>query len=262
MHLYKSIRQEVKTVFFPELESTKALPLGTFSTKESNNRRIEVCTMSSKSKTAEEIKKHDELMAKMEETREKWLEEDDGEQDGTDRLLQEAIDMAVSQGKGWGPGEKEAYMKKILDDDFIPPIFAESQEELERSGLAEAFSSLNYDDSPAIVMLDFKKKGTDAFLNGKRNQTNNVQYFRDAINHYYEAFAWAQKIEPVEHQVQDAKAEPTKGDDEPQYTEKELDDMKSTLCGNAALAHLQLKNWGYVRDDSKKVRPNTNIKTM
>ena len=202
---------------------------------------------------------HDELMNKMEATRKKWLEEDGENQDDTDRLLNEAIELAVQQGRGWSPGEKEAYMAKILDDDFIPPIFASTQEELENTGLAEAFSSLNYDDSPAIVMLDFKKKGTDAFMNGKRNEANNVQYFRDAVNHYYQAFAWAQKIEPLEHQDKEqqgkqAKPTPKMATEDPKYSEAELDVMKSNLCANAALAHMQLKNWGYVRDDSKKVR--------
>jgi hypothetical protein len=200
--------------------------------------------------------RHEELMTKMEETRKKWVEED-GEQDDTDRLLQEAIDLAIQQGRGWAPGEKEKYMSNILDDDFIPPIFAENQEELEASGLAEAFSTLNYDDSPAIVMIEFKKKGTDAFMNGKRNESKNVQYFREAINHYYAAFAWGQKIEPLEHRDQattdQKKEKETTHDDAPEYTEKELDEIKSTLMGNAALAHLQLKNWGHVRDDSKKV---------
>jgi hypothetical protein len=206
-----------------------------------------------------EAAKRDELLNTMEETRKKWLEEDGDDQDDTDRLLQEAIGLAVQQGKGWAPGEKEEYMARIFDDDFIPPIFAENQEELEASGLAEAFSTLHYDDSPVIVMLDFKKKGTEAFLNGKRNENNNVQFFRDAINHYYEAFAWAQKIEPLEQQQQKNNQEEggkkeNKNDDEPQYMEAELDEIKSNLCGNAALAHLQLKNWGHVRDDSKKVR--------
>jgi hypothetical protein len=207
------------------------------------------------SNSKSDAEKHDELLTKMEQTRKKWLKEDE-EQDDTDRLLQEAINLAVQQGRGWAAGEKEEYMSKILDDDFIPPIFAETQEELEASGLAEAFSSLNYDDSPAIVMLDFKKKGTDAFLNGKRSEAKNVQYFRDAINHYYEAFAWAQKIEPLEHQEQPKNGNNDKEethDDAPEYTEKELDEMKSTLMGNAALAHLNLRNWGHVRDDSKKV---------
>jgi hypothetical protein len=194
-----------------------------------------------------------DLLQKLEETRKKWAEEDDGEEDDTDRLLQEAIGFAVGQGKGWAPGEKEEYMSRILDDDFIPPIFAENQEELERSGLAEAFSTLHYADSPELVMLDFKKKGTTAFMDGKRNKAKNVQYFRDAINHYYEAVSWAQKIEPIEHRQQRNEEPKPKTDDAPDYSEAELDEMKSNFYSNAALCHLQLKNWGFVRDDSKKV---------
>lgn len=213
---------------------------------------------SGKEKTAEEIAKHEALMDKMEKTRKKWIEEDGDDADDTDRMLQEAIQMAVEQGRGWAAGEKEEYMARILDDDFIPPIFAETAEEVERSGLAEAFSTLKYDDSPVRVMLDFKKKGNDAFMNGKRNKAKNVQYFRDAVNNYYQAFAWAQKIEPLEQREQNLQAgkEPEKqsATDDPEYTEAELDEIKSNLYGNAALAHLQLNNWGFVRDDSKKVR--------
>ena len=105
---------------------------------------------------------HDELMAKMKKSRKEWIEE--GEEDDTDRMLNDAIEMAVQQGRGWAPGEKEAYMAKILDDDYIPPIFAANQEELEKSGLAEAFSSLNYDDNPAVVMLDFKKSSSSPLM--------------------------------------------------------------------------------------------------
>ena len=206
-----------------------------------------------KKTTTVKAKEHDDLLQKLDKTRKKWAEEDDGDEDDTDRLLQEAISFAVEQGKGWAPGEKEEYMAKILDDDFIPPIFAENAEELEASGLAEAFSTLHYDDSPEIVMLDFKKKGTDAFLDGKRNEAKNVQYFRDAINHYYEAVAWAAKIEPKEHREARNEPKQPKKDDAPEYSEQELDEIKSNLYSNAALCHLQLKNWGYVRDDSKKV---------
>ncbi len=41
-------------------------------------------------------------------------------------------------------------------------------------------------------------------------------------------------------------------EDIPVYSEKELDELKSTILSNAAMAHMQLKNWGHVRDDSKK----------
>ena len=127
-------------------------------------------------------------------------------------------------------------------------MFANTADEVVKSGLAEAFTSLTYDDTPTQLMLMFKKKGNDAFANGKRNEVKNMQFYRDAINHYYEALAWANKIEPL--QPGDLK---TADNDDPTYTEQELNAMKATICSNAALAHLQLKNWGYVRDEAKKV---------
>jgi hypothetical protein len=211
------------------------------------------------------VSDHDKLLDKMEATNRRWkAEAADGDDDDDDRLLQEAIDLAIQQGRGWAPGEKEEYMKRILDDDFIPPIFCSTEEELQRTGLAEAFAALQYDDDPAIVMAECKKKGTDAFLDGKRNQASNVQYYRDAINHYYEAIAWAKKIEPIEHMEQRKKQQqkvmgppPPPNNNRPpvefqHFKEKELDEIRSTLYSNAALAHLQLKNWGFVRDDGRK----------
>lgn len=194
-------------------------------------------------KTGEQ--QHDELLQRMKAAKEKW-DQEDGEQDDTDRLLSEAMELAIEQGKGWAPGEKEEYMNKIMDDDFIPPIFAGNQEELEQSGLADAFSSLLYDETPTELMMAAKKKGNDAFADGKRNVVNNVQFYRDAINHYYEAIAWSQKVVPVEP---DEAATET---DEQTFTEEELNEFRSTLCANTAMAHMQLKNWGFVREESVK----------
>ncbi len=75
------------------------------------------------------------------------------------------------------------------------------------------------------------------------------QYYRDAINHYYESFHWAEKVQA------DTPAVNGEGEileDIPVYTEKELDEFKSTVLANAAMAHMQIKNWGYVRDDCKR----------
>jgi len=248
--------------------------------------------MSTQSKAEAGREKFDKLMNKMSEEKQKWTDEknSDDEDDETGQLLDRAIELAIEQGRGWSPGEKEAYLEKILDDEFvsriassfpetmllffgpimncfhdlpltpfilyfvfqkfkqIPPLFAQSAEEVEKTGLAEAFTQLKYDDSPTNLMLNFRKMGNESFANGKRNQVNNKQYFRDAINHYYEALAWAQKVEPM--MAGDLKQADT---DDETYTEQELDELKSTLSANAALSHLQLKNWGYVRDDSKKV---------
>jgi len=217
---------------------------------------------------------HNELLDKMDQTRKKWLEEDD-EQDDGDRLLQEAIDMAIKNGKGWAPGEKEAYMAKILDDDYIPPMFCSTQEELDRTGLADAFSALQYDDDPAITMKACKQKGSDAFMDGKRNEAKNIQYYRDAINHYYEAVAWASRIEPIEHkkphtgernknESKEDEAQRKREETFEVYKEAEIDEIKSTLYSNAALCHIQLKNWGHARTDSTKALDfnESNIKAL
>ena len=188
-----------------------------------------------------------DLMNNMSKTKEAW-DETDGTDDEQDRLLSEAIDAAIAQGKGWGPGEKEAYLEKILDDDFIPPMFATSTEEVEKSGLQDAFTSLIYDgESATSLMLQFRKKGNEAFTNGKRNEAGNVQYYRDAINHYYEALAWANKIEPL--QAGDLAQADT---DDPTYNETELDHERSAICSNIALCHLLLKNWGHVRKEATR----------
>lgn len=209
---------------------------------------------------------HDELLDKMDKTRRKWMAEEadaDEEPDDGDRMLQEAIDMAIANGKGWAPGEKEAYMKRILDDDYIPPIFCSNQEELDRTGLADAFGALQFDDDPAITMKLCKQKGADSFRDGKRNLAKNIQYYRTAINHYYEAASWASKIEPIEHR-QAHKGDDGKGDGEDaekrrkreatfeDFKESELDELKSTFFSNAALCHIQLKNWGHARKDAAK----------
>ena len=99
-------------------------------------------TMSTDAKT-----QHDELMDAMAKKKAEWDAEDAANPDGpddTDKLLSEAIAMAIDQGKGWKEGEREAYLEKILDDDYIPPLFASTEDELERTGLTEAFASLQY----------------------------------------------------------------------------------------------------------------------
>jgi tetratricopeptide (TPR) repeat protein len=40
--------------------------------------------------------------------------------------------------------------------------------------------------------------------------------------------------------------------DKQTFTEQELNEIKSILCANTAMAHMQLKNWGHVRDESLK----------
>ena len=100
------------------------------------------------------VDQFNDLMQHMAKTKEQLEEEDkinhggDDENDektsAQDKLLSEAIEFAIEQGRGWGPGEKEEYLKMIGDDDFIPPLFASSVEEVSKSGLQEAFTSLIY----------------------------------------------------------------------------------------------------------------------
>jgi len=196
--------------------------------------------------STEQTKKEqqDALLKKLEATRKEWAED---EEDETDKLLNQAIEMSLAQGKGWAPGEREKYLNQILDDDFIPPLFAGSQEELESSGMKEAFSSLMYDEPPGRLMQRAKQKGADAFKNGKQSKVKNMQYYREAVNHYYEAFSFAQGIKPT---IDGAAI--THDADEASYSEGELNEIKSVLLANAAMAHMQLKNWGYVRKDAKK----------
>jgi len=210
---------------------------------------------SSKSLSDVKCEKTLSLLDQMEKEKKKWDEESAKNKDSvdeTDALLSKAIELAIEQGRGWKDGEKEEYMRKIglFDDDYLPPIFATTQEDLDRSGMKEAFTSLLYDDPPAQMMLELRKKGNAAFQNGKHNVAKNFQYYRDAANHYYEAIGWAEKVEPDRL--------PTDGDgkeinnEELIFSDEQLKDFKSNLFANAAMAHLQLKNWGHVRDDSKK----------
>ena len=198
------------------------------------------------------LDQYNDLMSTMAKTKGQLDEEqadDNDDNDGQqDRLLSEAIDLAIEQGRGWAQGEKEAFLERILDDDFIPPLFASSAEEVEKSGVQEAFTSLIYEgESPTRLMIQFRQKGHDALTNGKRNVAGNAQYYRDAINHYHEALEWALKIEPL--QAGDLAQADT---DDPTYTEPELNELRSSLCSNIALMHWQLKNWGYTRDESTR----------
>ena len=218
-----------------------------------------------------------ELVDKMKATKEKW---DAEAEDETDALLSQAISMAIEQGKGWAsPAERERYLQTLLDDDYIPPLFAETPEELEKSGLKDAFTTLhNEGETPGKNMLEFRKKGNDSVALGRKNVAKNMsvgphsffvvenilyqsatqysfslQYYRDAVNHYYESYHWASRIVPKDEDFVPTPEELAAADDEPYFTQKELDELRSIICSNTALAHMCLKNWGYARDEAKKV---------
>ena len=116
---------------------------------------------------------------KLRSTKEKWDAESADSPDGpdeTDALLSKAISMAIEQGKGWSsPEERENYLEALLDDDFIPPLFASTPEELERSGLKDAFVSLNNEgETPGKNMLDCRKKGNESVAWGRKNVAKNM----------------------------------------------------------------------------------------
>ena len=80
--------------------------------------------------------------------------------DETDALLQSDRN-GYEQGNGWTSSEeREKYLETTLDDEFTPPLFAENEEEPEKSGLIDAFTTLhNEGEFPGKNMLEFKKKG-------------------------------------------------------------------------------------------------------
>mmetsp|Transcript_11369 Transcript_11369/g.20936 ORF Transcript_11369/g.20936 Transcript_11369/m.20936 type:complete len:548 (-) Transcript_11369:97-1740(-) len=208
-----------------------------------------------------------QLIDKMKATKEEWDAEAAASPDGpdeTDALLSQAISMAMDQGKGWtSPGEREKYLENLLDDDFIPPLFCETSEELEKSGLKDAFATLhNEGETPGKNMLECRKKGNQSVAWGRQNKAKNIQYYRDAVNHYYEAYHWACRIVPKDEDFVPTPEELAAADEDPYFTEKGLDELRSIICSNCALAHMCIKNWGHVRDEAKKAvdyNPN-NIK--
>jgi len=106
-----------------------------------------------------------------------------------------------------------------------------------------------YDEPPARSMVEKKAKGTQAFLDGKKNVAKNMQYYRDAVNHYYESYQWAEAVTPGAPATD---ADGTILEDIPIYTKEDLNLFKSTVLANAAMAHMQIRNWGHVRDDSTR----------
>lgn len=70
------------------------------------------------------------------------------------------------------------------------------------------------------------------------------------------------RIEPKGEDFVPTPEELAAAEDDPYFSEKELDELRSVICSNCALAHMCLKNWGYVREEAKKAvghNPN-NIK--
>lgn len=178
----------------------------------------------------------------------------DDADDPTDALLTAAIDEALASGKGWEEGEREDYLSMINDDDYLPPIFCSTQDEMDNTGLSDAFVSLLGDNDgttpPEVLMAEARKRGNGLFGHGESNVAatgKNMRFYRDAINAYGESVAWGERV-PV---VEDGEEHETEGDDR-KYTRAELDAYVGATCSNVALCHLRLKNWGHARDLSRK----------
>jgi len=176
-------------------------------------------------------------------------------------MFAKAMEKAIAEGKGWKTeAERKKYLDKVNDDDYLPAIFCTNEEELANAPDAEAFAELLMDnETPSTMMQGCKDKGNESMKLGKQNVAKNVQYYRDAINHYMQAIGWWDKIVPIdedppEGHIKDEKEKlaESRNEEHKEYTRKELDLYKSTLLSNKAMAHMELKNWGFVIEDSLK----------
>ena len=53
------------------------------------------------------------------------------------------------------------------------------------------------------MMQQCKEKGNEYVGLGKKSKVKNVQYFRDAVNSYFQAFGWHDKIVPSDEPAPD-----------------------------------------------------------
>ncbi|CAM9487541.1 unnamed protein product [Ectocarpus fasciculatus] len=135
--------------------------------------------------------------------------------------LETEIDKAVKAGKGWKEGEREAYLKRVREEDH--PMFAESIDEMD-PGVVKAFQDLTYEDeTPLSLGEHFKQLGNDRFKRGKKN----AMYFRHAQQAYTEGLRNVRL-----------------GEETPELTA-----MVVALLSNRAMANLALKNYGSCRKD-------------
>jgi len=75
----------------------------------------------SKQNQSDGREKFDDLMNKMSAVKQQWDDDagSDEEEDVQGHLLSQAIEMAIEQGRGWSPRDKEAYLETILDDEYV-----------------------------------------------------------------------------------------------------------------------------------------------
>ena len=87
-------------------------------------------------------------MDKLKATKEQWDAEADASPNGpdeTDALLQsDRNGYRARKGLWASPEEREKYLETPLNDEFIPPLFSENEEELEKSGLKDAITKESF----------------------------------------------------------------------------------------------------------------------
>ena len=120
-----------------------------------------------------------------------------------------------------------------------------------------------------LVIVDFSIVCADIdiravafhFLPYLKYEQIKIQYYRDAVNHYLEAIRYSEMVKPITPDYEPTKEEieARETNDDPVYTPEELDEFRSVLYSNVAMAHMQLKNWGHTRDNSERVRAKHSI---
>mmetsp|Transcript_20821 Transcript_20821/g.41652 ORF Transcript_20821/g.41652 Transcript_20821/m.41652 type:complete len:550 (+) Transcript_20821:78-1727(+) len=187
----------------------------------------------------------------------------DDDEDPTGELLDAAINDALANANGWGEGEREEYLARIGDEEFLPPIFCSTVEEVESSGLGDAFVALMGEGDgttpPEVLMAAAKKRGNAKFSQGESNTVKNMRFYREAVVEYEQSAGWGARVSPVEDH---GGVEYLDGDDDRRYTRTELDGYLSGVHANASLCHLRLRNWGHTRDAARRsaAADPTNIK--
>jgi len=66
-----------------------------------------------------------------------------------------------------------------------------------------------------------------------------------------QAIAWAEKVLPCVEE--ETVSNENNNNDLLEFTKAKLDEQISILYANAAMAHLQLKNWGHCKEDATKL---------
>jgi tetratricopeptide (TPR) repeat protein len=166
-----------------------------------------------------------------------------------------AMEEALANGKGWSSdAERQAYIDKVTDDEFLPAIFCSTPEELANAPDGASFQALLYDNQTAASnMVEKKDLGNEKLRLGRQNEARNFQYYRDAVNAYTEAIGWAGQIVCTDDESYEpaVDGDAQKHDKHRLFTRQELAEYTSILHGNRAMSHMEIKNWGFAIADCK-----------